>query len=328
MNIAISKPLCYTEKGKKPNQEDSLFPPEGEATQDTRVFIVCDGMGGHEHGEVASACVAETIGMMTVNQQLCSTIEMRSLFEKALQQAYANLDELDKSDVEKKMGTTLTFLAICTDGMLLAHVGDSRIYQLRPGKGVVFQTRDHSLVNDLIASGELTEQEARTFPQRNVITRAIQPHQEYPAKATFNVITDIRKDDLFLLCCDGVTEQLNNDDICRLMLSPKTLDKRIADVRNECKARGTKDNNTAYAIEICNAEDDSVEVMTAQEEDTVQPKAKKDNKMRIVIILLAFVIVAILAYIFLSVLSDDKADKTPAIQKKEQVQGTISRHKK
>lgn len=330
MNMTISKPQCYTAMGKKPNQEDSLYPQEGKATENTHVFLVCDGMGGHEHGEVASACVAGTIGKMTTNQHVCSADEMRSLFEKALEQSYQNLDELDTSDSEKKMGTTLTFLALCTDGVLVAHIGDSRVYQMRPGKGIVFQTRDHSLVNDLIASGELTEEEARNFPQRNVITRAIQPHQEYPAKATYNVLTDIRQGDVFFMCCDGVVEQLDNKDLCTFLLDNKTLEQRLANIRKECEARGTRDNNTAYAIEISSTVGDSVEVMAVQDDDTLQPvtKKKKGNPMRIVIILLSLVIIAILAFIFLSSQSDSKQEKTPTMKKTEQVQGTIQRHKK
>lgn len=329
MNITIFTPICYSEIGKKPNQEDSLFPPVGEATQNTRVFLVCDGMGGHENGEVASECVAETIGRMTDSLPLCSTDEMRNAFEKALEQTYHNLDALDNSNSEKKMGTTLTFLALCSDGVLVAHIGDSRVYQLRPSKGVIFQTRDHSLVNDLIASGELSKEEARTFPQRNVITRAIQPHQEYPAKATFNVITDIRNGDVFLLCSDGVTERLDNNDICRLMLNGQVLTKRLADLKNECEAMGTKDNNTAYAIGISSADNGSVVLTTTQEEYTLHPRLNRAtrNWMRIIITLLVLVIIGIFAFIFFSASPDHKQQKSHTIQK-EQVQGTIQRHKK
>lgn len=178
MRITIASPCCYAAVGKKENQEDSLFPLKGNATADTRVFMVCDGMGGHENGEVASACVAETMGRLTAQQPLGTTSEMQNAFEKALQETYQQLDLLDKSDSIRKMGTTLTFLALCTDGVLVAHIGDSRVYQVRPEQGVVFQTRDHSLVNDLVAIGELTEEQAKTYPHRNIITRAIQPHQE------------------------------------------------------------------------------------------------------------------------------------------------------
>lgn len=333
MNIKISQPYCYSAIGKKPNQEDSLFPCKGKATQDTFVFLVCDGMGGHENGEVASACVADTIGQLTSGLPQCSTAEMREAFNKALAQAYHNLDALDNSESEKKMGTTLTFLALCTDGVLVAHIGDSRVYQLRPGKGVIFQTRDHSLVNDLIASGELTEDEARNFPQRNVITRAVQPHQEYPAKATYNVLTDLRKGDVFFMCCDGVIEQLDNDDLCRCLLNELPAERRLADVEKECKARGTHDNNTAYLIEVMDVgDDDSVMVGRADDADTMPPQRedKNANKIRIFIVILLFIIIGILASVFLFASSgtDDKGANQQNKHKSEQVQGTITRHRK
>lgn len=250
MTIQISQPLCYSSLGQKPNQEDAVFPVKGKATKASRVFMVCDGMGGHEHGEVASACVADTIGSFTAQQPLNTTSEMKLAFEQGLLRAYQRLDELDHNTTRRKMGTTLTFLALCTDGVLVAHIGDSRVYQYRPEKGLIFQTRDHSLVNDLIASGDLNEDDARTFPQRNVITRAVQPHQEYPAKATFSVLTDIRKGDLFLLCCDGVVEQIDNDALTCLLHGQQNMEERIQAIRKECAKRNTNDNNTAYLIEV------------------------------------------------------------------------------
>ncbi|MCQ2077674.1 MAG: protein phosphatase 2C domain-containing protein [Bacteroidaceae bacterium] len=329
MNIKISQPQCYSALGKKPNQEDSLYPLIGRATVDTRIFLVCDGMGGHEHGEVASACVAETIGKVTAEKPLCSAEDMRCEFEQALLQAYCNLDKLDCSESEKKMGTTLTFLAICSDGVFIAHIGDSRVYQLRQGKGVIFQTRDHSLVNDLIASGELTEKEARTFPQRNVITRAIQPHQEYPAKATYNVITDIRKGDVFFLCCDGVVEQLENDDLSNYLLNRTSLKRRLTNLSNECESRGTKDNNTAYLIEIDSVYDVEGEGLTSiVESDTLlQNKQLKSKWIKVLLfVLIIFVIVvAILVYSFFFA-SFEKQENLQLKHQSEQVQGTISRN--
>lgn len=251
MNIRISQPLCFSQLGKKPNQEDSLFPRQGKASAHSHVFLVCDGMGGHEHGEVASSCVADTIGQFMAQQPLCSAAETRTLFEQALFEAYEALDNLDKSPASvRKMGTTLTFLALCTDGMLVAHIGDSRVYQFRKGKGVVFQTHDHSLLNDLIAAGELDEEGARNFDQKNVITRAVMPHQEYPAKASYKVITDIREGDLFFLCCDGIVEQLDNDDLARILLTDKPLQDRIDQLKDECAQRETRDNNSCYAFEV------------------------------------------------------------------------------
>lgn len=283
MNIKISQPFCYSAIGKKPNQEDALYPMKGKATPDTRIFLVCDGMGGHERGEVASQCVASHMGRIISQQPLLSVEEMKTAFNDALMTTYEELDALDDSDAVKKMGTTLTFLSICSDGVLLAHIGDSRIYQLRPGKGVVMHTRDHSLVNDLIAGGELTEEEARTFPQRNVITRAIQPHQEYRTRASFNVLTDIRKGDVFMLCSDGVLEQITDQMLCDILLASESLAQRIHHLEDECLEHFTHDNNTCYLFEVEEVEGvsplapdtDSVTLSIAPQDNT--PVASSPN---------------------------------------------------
>lgn len=335
MKIIISKPKSFTAQGCKENQEDALFPLEGEATEQTRVFLVCDGMGGHEHGEVASTCVADTIGRLTSQMPLCSMAEMREAFEKALQQAYHNLDELDHSASSKKMGTTLTFLAICNDGVLTAHIGDSRIYQFRPDKGIIFQTRDHSLVNDLIAAGELKEEEARTFPQRNVITRAIQPHQDYPAKAAYNNLRDIRPGDLFFLCCDGVLEQLENNDLCSLLMNKDSLESRCDAVRKTCAERNTRDNNTAYLIEVTAVEGSSETIDVIETEvpnsaqagsitltQPVDPQPAIKHKWWF--LLIAVLLVAILVGIYFLFSPNTKKQGKSYTQ---QTQGTIQRYK-
>ena len=251
MDIKISVPQGFSEIGQKSNQEDTLFPDLYEVSENQRSFIVCDGMGGHENGEVASNCVAETIGRITSSAPLCTTDEMCELFEKALEEAYNRLDALDKyDDGERKMGTTLAFLAICSNGLLSAHIGDSRIYQLRSGKGVVFQTRDHSLVNELLASGDLDEKDAKNYVHKNVITRAIQPHQEYRAKASYKIISDVRKGDVFFLCSDGIVENIDNSELARLLLKKVGLKSRIESLNDECQKRKTHDNFSCYAFEI------------------------------------------------------------------------------
>lgn len=251
-NFLIAQPQGFSLVGQRGNQEDALFPPLGEATPAQRVFMVCDGMGGHEHGEVASRCVAETVGTLTAAVGGCAVEAMRHTFEAALNEAYRRLDALDThaDGRGRTMGTTLTFLAFCTDGVLVAHIGDSRVYQFRRGQGVVFRTRDHSLVEDLIAAGELTPDEARTHPRRNIITRAVQPHQESPARATFRVLTDVRRGDLFLLCSDGVTEQLEDVALAEILLDDATLEQRMQTLVEECQRRETRDNHTGYLLEV------------------------------------------------------------------------------
>ena len=267
MKIKISLPVCFSEIGQKENQEDALYPPRELANAEQRVFVLCDGMGGHAHGEVASQCVAETVGSyvrdalseMAVGTQQrtvpCPMRQMREFFEEALNMAYAELDRRDDAARDEArngatMGTTLTFLGICSDGLLAVHIGDSRIYQFRPGRGIVFRTRDHSLVSELVRAGEITEEEARTHPRRNVITRAVQPHQEHPARATFDALTDVRQGDVLMLSCDGVTEQVTDGELAELMLQPWPLAERIDTLRKLCAKRHTRDNHTCWALEL------------------------------------------------------------------------------
>ena len=267
MKIKISLPACFSEIGQKENQEDAFYPPRERANAGQRVFVLCDGMGGHAHGEVASQCVAHTVGKY-VEEALGNMAEealqpsmpcpmrlMREFFDEALEMAYAELDRRDDAARDEArsgatMGTTLTFLGICSDGLLAVHIGDSRIYQFRPGKGVVFCTRDHSLVSELVLAGEITEEEARTHPRRNVITRAVQPHQEHPARATFDVLTDVRQGDVLMLSCDGVTEQVTDGELAELMLQPWPLAERVETLRKLCAKRHTRDNHTCWALEV------------------------------------------------------------------------------
>ena len=201
-----------------PHQEDSIYPAYGQQKDTDRLFILCDGMGGHEAGEVASPTV-------------CSAMS-KSIFEsvpdaegdfsdenllKAIEDAFNALDALSTGDVssEKKMGTTMTFLKFHNKGCTIAHMGDSRVYHIRPGKGredtrILFKTEDHSLVNDLIKVGELTPEEAKQSKQKNIITRAMQPQMERRPKSDIYHTADIKKGDYFYMCSDGMLEQMTN----------------------------------------------------------------------------------------------------------------------
>lgn len=205
------------ELGQRSNQEDSLFPPYTPKTLSQECYILCDGMGGHSAGEVASGAVCEAMGRYVGEHPRDDGCYGEEDFQAALDAAFDALDELDDG-AEKKMGTTLTFLKIHRSGCFVAHIGDSRVYQIRPSeKELLFVTRDHSLVNDLIALGELTPEEARTSPQRNVITRAIQPHLERRPRADMVNLTDIRAGDYFFLCSDGMLENTEDGELVNIL---------------------------------------------------------------------------------------------------------------
>ena len=211
---------AYTiwEQGMRENQEDSIFPAHGKAKDSDRLFVLCDGMGGHSAGEVASRTVCEAMSASVFTH--CPDAEgvfSDADFQRALGDALDSLDSKDNG-AEKKMGTTLVFLKLHAGGCTMAHIGDSRIYHIRPGKGVedteiLFQTEDHSLVNDLVKIGELTPEEAKHSRQKNVITRAMQPNMERRPKADIHHTCDIRPGDYFMLCSDGMLEQMEDDNL-------------------------------------------------------------------------------------------------------------------
>lgn len=279
MKIQIGQPKWFTEIGRKDNQEDCLWPNPLKVSTNQRIFIMCDGVGGQDSGEVASETAATSIGVYLTSHKSKDGYITESLFNEALSYAY---DELDKKDTgsQKKMGTTMTCVVLHRGGAFVAHIGDSRIYHVRPSladeqtgrSGIIYQSADHSLVNDLLRAGELTEEEAKTFPQKNVITRAMQPHLERRCKADIYNLDDIQAGDYFFLCCDGVLEQMTNEKLGSI-LAEDTLDDdgKIAAIKSICDGN-TKDNYTCWLIPITNVETEITDVKGEEEiEVQVEP---------------------------------------------------------
>lgn len=249
--ITIRQPLYFTEIGKKDNQEDFLYP--SDPTPENRVFIMCDGMGGHDNGEVASMTAATALGDSLSE---CGQIDADA-FDVALSKAYDALDMIDTNS-DRKPGTTMTCLCLNENSCLVAHIGDSRIYHIRPSLfnretergGILYQSADHSLVNDLLKAGEITEEEARDFSHKNVITRAMQPHLSKRYKADVFTFDDIREGDWFFLCSDGVLEQLSNEMLCEILADPDLDDgQKMEKIKVVCEGQ-TKDNFTAWLIPV------------------------------------------------------------------------------
>ena len=167
----VLNPLAIYELGQRSNQEDSIFPVSGEVTAEDRLFIVCDGMGGHESGEVASQTVCQTMSEYILSQTSPEGAFTDEQFNEALNAAYDSLDQKDNG-AAKKMGTTMTLLKFHSGGCLLAHIGDSRIYHIRPSERYIFHTRDHSLINDLYDIGEITLEEMKSAEYADKIAYA------------------------------------------------------------------------------------------------------------------------------------------------------------
>lgn len=272
MKITIKQPLSFSEIGLKDNQEDFLWPLPNAVTVDDRVFLMCDGMGGHDNGELASKTAATALGKYLTSHPSPDGIVTKAMFEQALAYAYDELDKVDNGAV-KKMGTTMTCLVLHRGGALVAHIGDSRVYHIRPSladehgrSGIIYQSADHSLVNDLLRSGEITEEEAADFPQKNVITRAMQPHLERRYKADILNIDDVQAGDYFFLCCDGVLEQLTNDTLGEI-LKNQTLDDnaKINAIKKVCDGK-THDNYTCWLIPVLDVQKEETDVAQDDEE--------------------------------------------------------------
>lgn len=235
------------ELGKRANQEDCIYPQNGEDSDG--LFIVCDGMGGHEKGEVASSTVCEVMSSY-IDRHFKEKDEFtQEDFLETLSATYDALDEKDDGS-EKKMGTTLVFLKFHDGGCLAAHIGDSRIYHIRPSaKRILYVSRDHSLVNELVALGEMTQEEAKTSKQKNIITRAMQPGQERRSKADIKIIEDVRAGDYFYLCTDGMLEHTEDQEILNILCMKDRTDEEKMDIFRKL-TEDNRDNHSAFLIRV------------------------------------------------------------------------------
>jgi protein phosphatase len=250
MKIILNQPYALNEIGGGSNNEDSVFPAKGKATENDRFFLVCDGIGGHQNGEIASRIVCESFEAFLRNVDAVDF--NRTVFQQALDYAYEQLNREDSTKGERKMGTTLTFLYFHLKGVFMAHIGDSRIYHLRKQgdkTGILYKSRDHSYVNDLLRANIITAEEAETHSKKNVITRAMQPHQENTSRADIYETEDVQEGDYFFLCSDGVLEQVNDTILCEIVASQPDDKRKIDAIYDACYGH-SKDNFSAYLVSV------------------------------------------------------------------------------
>ncbi len=239
------KVISIQEIGKRPNQEDSIYPKLGEATDKDRLFILCDGMGGHERGEVASQTVCEAMGGFLKSKPFSEEV-----FNQGLEAAYDALDSINVAECEKKPGTTMTFLQFHKKGAFIAHIGDSRVYHIRPSIGkILFQTKDHSLVNQLIDLGEMTPIEAKHSQVKNVITRAMMPLQSPRPKPDIYHTSDIKTDDYFMMCSDGMLEQIEDENLNNILSLKDKDDEEKVEILKKVTSNNS-DNHSAHLIHV------------------------------------------------------------------------------
>lgn len=251
MNIIIDQPIAFSFTGQRANNEDFVFPVA--PTSDTSLFIVCDGIGGWDKGEVASRLVAKTIA--NYFEQYPPVVATETYLTDAITHAYLVLAEyLQQNPLLNRMGSTLALLYLDEGGATVAHVGDSRVYHLRAGQ-ILHQTQDHRYVLELVAEGIITEEQAQTHPRRNSLSRSIGVESNNQNlkidQPTVSYLADIQAGDCFFLCTDGVLEQLNEEKLKEVFKNPSSQEgaSQMEQILSICQDQ-TRDNYSGCLVSI------------------------------------------------------------------------------
>jgi protein phosphatase len=242
MTLRIDDQATRTDTGRQRNaNEDSLF---------TRapLFVVADGMGGAQAGEVASKTAAESF-----DRELPGGPPERVLRE-TIESANRTIHERARNDADLAgMGTTITAAIVDLEAeeVAIGHVGDSRAYRLRGGR---FErlTRDHSLVEEMRRKGQLTDAQAEDHPQRSIITRALGPEPEVEVDLQ---TVPAQPADVFLICSDGLTTMLGDEQIGQILARATSMEAAVRALVDEANRAGGRDNITVVAFRLGDAAD-------------------------------------------------------------------------
>lgn len=230
---------------RRHENQDTFAVEQGEKLL---IAVVCDGMGGAEGGQIASSLAVGTFmkeirallrADMTAGQlrelaSFCVAKANTAVYQRALQDpAYQG------------MGTTLVSAVAGERDAVICNIGDSRAYLIHNGE-MMRITHDHSVVQTLVENGDITAEEARTHPNRNLITRALGPDETTLCDA-FDV--SFAHGDKILLCTDGLVVTATDEEICRIVCADKRAEEKLDDLIALAKAQGAPDNVTAVLIE-------------------------------------------------------------------------------
>lgn len=232
----------FNQIGTRENNEDFLG-------HNDHCILVCDGIGGHASGEVASKYIVEYILRKTKDQE--EEFD-KSYIQDLLLAAQTGLNNmLDDKPQLAKMGTTFTGLFFSEHACFAAHIGDSRIYLVRPSEKKIWHTWDHSLVGELVKNKDITREAGRHHPMGNRISKAMMANEKRKtAKADILKIDQLQKGDLFFLCSDGVNEAWPEHELVELLCNTSiNLEQKTDIIKDKC-SQLSKDNNTAYLVEI------------------------------------------------------------------------------
>lgn len=233
---------AITEKGSRNANEDSI----GHfVSKEKQCFVVCDGLGGHGMGDVASKLVVDEFGSLFEHAD-----DISSFLGKAFESAQTQLMIAQKEQkATRKMKTTCVALATDESNAYVGHVGDSRLYVFQKNK-VKTRTLDHSIPQMLVLSKDIKESEIRNHPERNYVLRVMGIEWEKPMYELMPTIK-LRKCQAFLLCTDGFWELILEEDMCRLLKesdSPEEWLNKMAEIVKHNGEGKNMDNYSAIAV--------------------------------------------------------------------------------
>ena len=211
------------------------------------LFVVADGMGGHQAGDYASKC---TVEVMIKEIAKSEGEDIERILVKAIKSANREIIKEASGDEHLKgMGTTVVAATVKEQMLYFANVGDSRLYLIRDDIRQI--TKDHSLVEEMVRSGKLKKEEARKHPNKNVITRAV--GVERKVNIDFFDLR-VRKGDKILLCSDGLSNMLEDSEICAIVKSGGDVEERARKLITAANQNGGKDNISVVLVEPLSGE--------------------------------------------------------------------------
>ena len=237
------KTFSMTDIGKKRKlNQDYVFTSEIPIGCLPNLFIVADGMGGHNAGDFASKYTVEIIVEEIGFSKETSPV---AVLEKAIKSANKHIREKSLENEEfNGMGTTLVAATIQNDTLCVANVGDSRLYVINKEMRQI--TRDHSLVEEMIRRGGLAREQARSHPDKNIITRAIGAEDDLEIDF-FQV--KLEEGDFIFMCSDGLTNMIEDEDIRMLLQGQRDIVEKAEVLVNTANNNGGKDNIAVIVIE-------------------------------------------------------------------------------
>lgn len=237
------KSFSVTDIGRKRKLNQDFVYSSDEAVGNLKnVYIVADGMGGHQAGDYASKCTVETM-----------VREIKGCFEQSPIRILSRAIRIANDQVRRKaredeslygMGTTVVAANVLGKYLQVANVGDSRLYIINEEVRQI--TRDHSLVEEMVRMGGLDREAARNHPDKNIITRAI------GARDTIEIDffhEELKSGDLILMCSDGLTNMLEDEEIGRILKTPGTIEERAERLIDAANQNGGRDNIAVILID-------------------------------------------------------------------------------